>query len=441
MSIKSDYLAMTPGSKAWADRAKALLPDGVTADTRLFDPYGLYIKQAKGVNKVDVDGNEYLDFFGGHGALVLGHGHPQVTAAVIEAYERGIQYAACHPLEVLWAEKIVDAFPSIEIVRFTGSGTEATLLALRMARAFTGRSKILRIATHYHGWHDFCASGYNSNFDGTPAPGVLREIADNTLLVRPDDFEGLNDVFTKHGSDIAVFIAEPVGSHFGLTPVSDDFLVRAASLAHLSGALFILDEVISGFRVGDGGMQKLLGLKPDLTTLGKASAGGLPGGIVGGRAEVMAVLEKSSSKKVLHQGTFTGNPMTAAAALAAIKVIQTEPVSEHINRLGDLARQQLNALFLRRNLDWLAYGRFSAVHLWPGLSPNADTSSITAGTAPKVNPTMVAALRMGLILEGMDIGGRGSVFIGYQHTEAHVDTLVAAFDLVLNRLHDEGHLA
>jgi glutamate-1-semialdehyde 2,1-aminomutase len=442
MSILSDYKRKTAGSAHWAERARTVMPDGVTADTRVFDPHGLYICDAQGVNKTDVDGNVYLDFFGGHGALVLDHGHPRVNKAISEALGHGIQYAASHPLEVRWAERLVNAFPSIHKVRFTGSGTEATLLALRMARAFTGRSKILRIATHYHGWHDFSASGYNNHFDGQPAPGVLAEIAHNTLLIRPDDFVGLRAVFAQCGSEIATFIAEPVGSHFGVTPVSDDFLREGAALAREYGALFILDEVISGFRVGNHGMQGLLDIAPDLTCLAKASAGGIPGGVVGGRDEVMAVLGRGSDRKVLHQGTFTGNPITAAAAIAAIDTIIEDDVCEHINTLGQYARESMNDLFARKHLDWLAYGRFSGFHLMPGLSPlTADTGAITRAEVARPAAAMISAMRMGLILEGVDIGGRGSVFLSAQHDSGHVDQLVSTFDRVLDRLAEEDLLA
>ncbi|BFO02770.1 aminotransferase class III-fold pyridoxal phosphate-dependent enzyme [Pseudomonas guariconensis] len=442
MSILNDYKRKTEGSVFWAQRARSVMPDGVTADTRVFDPHGLFISDAQGVHKTDVDGNVYLDFFGGHGALVLGHGHPRVNAAIAEALSHGVQYAASHPLEVRWAERIVAAFPSIRKLRFTGSGTETTLLALRVARAFTGRRMILRIATHYHGWHDFSASGYNSHFDGQPAPGVLPEIAKNTLLIRPDDIEGMREVFAQHGSDIAAFIAEPVGSHFGVTPVSDSFLREGAELARQYGALFILDEVISGFRVGNHGMQALLDVQPDLTCLAKASAGGLPGGILGGREDVMGVLSRGSDRKVLHQGTFTGNPITAAAAIAAIDTILEDDVCAKINDLGQFAREAMNHLFARKGLNWLAYGRFSGFHLMPGLPPNTtDTGSITRAEVARPDVKMIAAMRMALILEGVDIGGRGSVFLSAQHEREHVEHLVTTFDRVLDRLADENLLS
>lgn len=439
--LLQDYLRLTPESAKWASRAQSVLPDGIATDTRLFQPYGLYITHAEGVFKTDVDGNRLLDFFGGHGALVLGHGHPRVMAAVVQAQRHGIQYAANHPLEVRWAERVVRHFESIEQVRFTGSGTEATLLAIRMARAFTGRSKIVRIATHYHGWHDFASSGYNANFDGAPAPGVLREIAENTILVLPNDKGGLSAAFERWGDSIAAVMAEPLGSHFGIVPTNDDFLLEVQSLARKYGAVFILDEVISGFRVSANGMQGLLGLSPDLTTLGKAAAGGQPGGIVGGRTDIMSVLRSDSPVKVLHQGTFTGNPVTAAAAIATIDEIAENDVCQRINSLGDYLRLKLNELFQARGTRWFAHGRFSSAHLCPLLEGQSQPDLSDPLRTPRFSPSTVAALRMSTILEGVDIGGRGSFFLSSQHTSEHIDCMISALSRALDRIEVEGLVA
>lgn len=437
--LDQDYKDTTKQSAAWSRRAHQVLPNGITVDTRYFSPYGLYIAHASGVHKTDVDGNRLLDFFGGHGALVLGHGHPKVNAAINQALSHGIQYAANHPLEVRWAERIVRHIPTAERVRFAGSGTEATLLAMRIARAFTGRAKIVRIATHYHGWHDFASSGYNGQFDGAPATGVLKEIAENTILVSPNDVEGLQAIFKNWGTQIAAVIAEPLGSHFGLVPTEDEFLKELQAVARNHGSLFILDEVISAFRVSPGGMQSQIGLEPDLTTLGKAAAGGMPGGAVCGRAEVMDVLDFDSPKKFLHQGTFTGNPLTAAAAIATIDEIVENEVCPYINNLGEVLRLQLNNLFKRTGTPWHAYGRYSQVHLHP-ISTEEQGKVINPTKLPRFPAKTLAALRMGLILEGVDVGGRGSMFISSQHTLAHVDELTAAMERVLLRLKSEDLL-
>lgn len=445
-SLVTQYLARTAGSRALAQRARRALPGGVTTDTRLFEPYGIYVERADGVYKWDVDGNRYLDFFGGHGALMLGHCHPKVVAAVHHAVSRGVQYAANHPWEVLWAEALLRHFPAAERVRFTGSGTEATLLAIRLARAYSGRPRILRIMSHYHGWHDFAASGYSAQFDGSPAPGVLAEIAANTLLVRPDDLSGLAELLCRFAGEIAAVLIEPLGSHFGHTPTSDGFVREVVREAGRLGILVIFDEVISAFRVGTGGMQEYLGLAPDLTCMAKVAAGGMPGGAVAGSAEVMSVLEthgKSghrNANKVLHQGTFTGNPVTAQAALATIETIAQENLCVRASTLGETARTSLNELFARRKAGWLAYGRFSGLNFLPTQGWRAAAlKSLQLADYWGRDPARLQMLRMALNIEGVDIGSRGTAFISGIHTSDDVHSLVQAFDRALDRL--DGRMA
>jgi glutamate-1-semialdehyde 2,1-aminomutase len=440
--IIADYIAMTVKSRELAGRAARVLPDGVSVDTRLFEPYGMYVGYAVGTRKWDVDGNEYRDFFGGHGAMMLGHSHPRVTRAIQNAAGRGIQFAANHPAEVEWAELIQKHIPTAERVRFTGSGTEATLLAIRLARAFTGRSKLVRVSSHYHGWHDFAVSGYNGFFDGRPAPGVLPEIASSTLLVAPDDPEDLRQVIAGHRADIAAILLEPLGSHFGVVPTGDTYLREAFALAKQSDIPVILDEVITAFRVGPAGMQGLLGIQPELTCMGKVAAGGMPGGIVCGSERIMAVLARSSHKKVLHQGTFTGNPVTASAAVATIDEVVSRNLCERASDLAQTARAQLNDLFERMNIRWLAYGRFSAFHILPEVpNPLSGRSQIEAlpweHFAARSVP-LLQKLRMALNLEGVDIGSRGTGFLSGVNQTEDVEYLVAAFERALVRMREEG---
>jgi glutamate-1-semialdehyde 2,1-aminomutase len=440
-----DYIAKTPASLRLAERAGRVLPDGVSTDTRLFDPYGIYVERAAGARKWDVDGNEYRDFFGGHGAMMLGHAHPRVTEAIQHAASRGVQFAASNRLEVQWAELIQKHIPTAERVRFTGSGTEATLLAIRIARAFTGRSKLIRVRTHYHGWHDFAVSGYNNHFDGSPAPGVLSEIARNTILVTPNDVDDLRRAIDIHRTDAAALLLEPLGSHFGIIPTTDTYLKAAAALAQENDIAVVLDEVISAFRVGPSGMQGLLGLRPDLTCMGKVAAGGLPGGIVCGSERLMAVLSRQASatrgahRKVLHQGTFTGNPVTAAAAIVTIDEVVTNSLAEHSTALGEITRTQLNQLFTRMGISWRAYGRFSGFHILPDApdsTPN-DIATLPWERYAARSAPLLQSLRMALILEGVDIGSRGTGFLSGIHQNDDVNCLLAAFERALLRLRRE----
>ena len=221
--VISAYRAATPGSAARALRAADMFPSGITHDSRYIEPYGLYIARAQGPRKWDVDGRCYVDYFGGHGALLLGHCHPEVMAAVHAQLDRGTHYGASHELEIDWAERVKALIPTAERVRFTSSGTEATLMAVRLARAFTEKPKLIRFNYHFHGWHDHMTSGHSSHFDGTPTTGVLDAVAGNVLLCDQNDEAALARLLEQHG-DIAAAIIEPTGANGGKLPIDPDFL-------------------------------------------------------------------------------------------------------------------------------------------------------------------------------------------------------------------------
>lgn len=439
MTILDDYLAKTNKSAALASQAAQVFVDGITTDTRSFEPYGIAIARGAGTRKWDVDGNEYRDFFGGHGSLILGHCHPKVTGAIQQAAARGVQFAANTPEEVAWAEAIRTHIPSAERVRFTGSGTEATLLAIRIARAFTGRAKILRVRSHYHGWHDFAVSGYASHHDGSPAPGILAEIARNTILVSPNDEVEVKAAIQAHSSELAAVILEPLGSHFGMIPTRNNYVVAASQAAQANNVPVILDEIITGFRLGLSGFQGLFDLKPDLTCLAKVAAGGLPGGIVCGSEDLMSVLSRAQAQnKVLHQGTFTGNPVTASAAVATIGEIATTAACATATANGAKTRARLDEAFRRVNVPWRAYGQYSSFHILPdapdGIDPSTLPVSIHSGRPVK----LLQSLRMAMILEGVDIASRGSGFLSAIHSEADIETLGKATERALLRMKAEG---
>lgn len=428
--IAQSYVARTQRSAAIAQDAAAVLAGGIVSDTRRFEPYGVYVDRAQGVYKWDVDGNRYLDFFGGHGANMLGHGHPVFVASATEALSRGVQFAANQPLEVELARLVLSYLPNAQRVRFTGSGTEATLLALRLARAYTGRKKIVRFASHYHGWHDQVASGYVAQFDGTPAPGILPEIAAQTLLLTPNDVPSLTRAAELHGPEIAAFIVEPAGTHFGMVPTPPSFLRAVESVARESGALFILDEVLSGFRAAMSGAQSVFGLKPDLTTLAKVLCGGMPGGAVAGRAEVMDILDfderrRGGRPKVLHQGTFTGNPVSMAAGLAVLKEIERIDGCARANELGAVMRSRLNDMAVSERLPFCWYGTFSMFHMLFGGINAADVEperALEVFLTP--NQQLANRFRMAMNVLGIDINTRCSGLLSALHTEGDIETFV-----------------
>lgn len=447
-AILEAYLAKTPASAALAERAKRVLPGGVVTDTRIFEPYGIYIERGSGARKWDVDGNAYLDLFGGHGANMLGHGDEVVSQVIAKTVREGTQYAANQPYEVQLAEEITRLVRSADRVRFTGSGTEATLLALRLARAFTGRRLIVRFSTHYHGWHDHAASGYADHFDGSAAPGVLNEVAEATILVPPGDVDALLAAAQDYGAEIAAFIIEPVGTHFGVVPLDPQFLGEVQRAAKACGALFILDEVLSGFRVDLGGAQGLYGLSPDLTTFAKALFGGLPGGAVVGRSDVLGLLDPDPARrggkaKVLHQGTFSGNPASTAAGLAMLNRIKALDGCRQANALGAKARGALNSLFEELEVPLTAYGQFSIFHLFI----HSDPQSRTPGFNPAhYRPSdylrrpqpLTNRLRMALNVLGVDVNTKLSGLFSAVHTDDDVSELVSAMRTALLWVRREG---
>lgn len=445
--ILSEYLERTPGSARLAERARKVLPSGITHDSRHMQPYGVFVRDAAGSHKQDVDGNDYIDYFGGHGALLLGHSHPEVTKAAQEAMAHGTQYGASHETEIAWAEAVVRMIPSAERVRFTSSGTEATLLALRLARAFTGRDRIVRFRGHFHGWHDHMTSGYLSHFDGAPTPGVLREVAEKTILVDPDDPAELESALQR--GDVAAVFIEPTGGSFGMIPVREEMLHEMRRLTAENGVLLIFDEVISGFRCSPGGAQQAYGVTPDLTTLAKIVAGGLPGGAVAGRQDVLDRLDfeataAAGQQKIMHPGTFNGNPVSAAAGVTALRIIESGDACERANRTAETLRREMNAVLARKGVGWAVYGTFSAFHIFMNpegrrIDPTAfDPLSLTWKELKTKPEGMANALHLALLNAGVDISGWPGGLTSAAHTEADVAATVEAFSQAIDRLRSEG---
>ena len=435
----------TPGSGRLAETARGLLPSGLAHDSRHFDPWPIYVSRAKGPVKWDVDGNRYVDYFGGHGALLLGHGHPAVLEAVHAQLDSGTHYGACHALELRWAGLIRQLVPSIERLRFTSSGTEATLMALRLARAFTGRTRLLRIRGHFHGWHDHMTSGYASHYDGTPTTGVLDDVAANVVLIDPNDVAGAEQAFAGH--DIAAAIFEPTGANFGRMPLRPDFVRRLRELATASGALLIFDEVVTGFRVSPGGAQTALDVTPDLTTLAKILAGGLPGGAVGGRKDILDLLDFGATKangreKINHPGTFNANPLSAAAGIATLEVIAAGDATQHANDYGAALRRGMNDVLEEEGVRWAVHGSYSGFHIFPadpGTRPHDfDAEAAIPSMMAKKPPALANRVRMGMLNHGVDITPALGGTISAMHGDEELAITVDAFRQTLRDLRDEG---
>ncbi len=449
--ILDEYRRRTPTSAKLYERARGLFPSGVTHDGRYLQPHPIYVERAEGSRKWDVDGNEYVDYFGGHGALLLGHNHPTVTAAVREQLEKGTHYGACHELELEWAELVQRLIPSAERVRFTSSGTEATLMAFRLARAATGKSKIIRFMTNFHGWQDHVAFGVGSHLDGTPTPGVLPEVAEGILLCPPNDIDVVQRLLAGH-DDVAAVIIEPTGASWGLIPTPESFLHDLREVSARHDVLLIFDEVISGFRCSPGGAQAVFGITPDLTTLAKIVAGGFPGGALAGRRDILEWLDHEASadagrEKVGHQGTFNANPISAAAGIAALRIVAETDACQRANDYAARLRDELRSLFRELNLDWCVYGTFSGFHVYT----NPEHESVTAeqiesgrfdfqklkdaSTSP-----LTKLIRLGMLIHGVDIMPWPGSPTSAVHSEEDLQRTVGAFRGTVELLKEDGEL-
>jgi glutamate-1-semialdehyde 2,1-aminomutase len=340
--------------------------------------------------------------------------------------------------------------PSAECVRFTSSGTEATLMALRLARAYTGRSKLLRFRGHVHGWHDHMTHGHHDHFDGSASTGVLSGIADNVVLCDPNDTECLVRIFEQH-KDIAAAILEPTGAHFGRMPIKKAFLETLRTLTKDAGTILIFDEVVTGFRCSPGGAQQVLGIMPDMTTLAKILAGGMPGGAVCGRRDILDLLDFKRTKakgieKIGHPGTFNANPVSAAAGIATLEILSTTDANAKANAYGETLRKRMNEVLLEEKVKMAVHGSFSGFHVYT----NPDKDDITPGQfdASAYITKMINAkkdgfansLRMGMLVNGVDVNSGPSGTISATHGDDEMNTTVDAFRSTIRALKREGAL-
>lgn len=328
-------------------RAQQVIPGGVNSPVRAFRAVGrapLFIREASGPTITDADGNSYIDYVGSWGPMILGHAHPVVIDAIREAAGRGTSYGAPTELEVELASEIISAFPSIERVRLTSSGTEAAMSAIRLARGFTGRDRIVKFDGCYHGHSDslLVKAGSGLATFGTPdSAGVPADLARHTIVVPYNDADALAKTFAEQNGKIACVIIEPVAGNMGCVPPGAGYLEAVREITFGHGALLIFDEVITGFRVAYGGAQELYGVKPDLTCLGKIIGGGLPVGAFGGRADVMDKLAPLGP--VYQAGTLSGNPLAVTAGLAILKLLRESNPYDELERLGSKLEQGLSA--------------------------------------------------------------------------------------------------
>ncbi|HDR13995.1 MAG TPA: glutamate-1-semialdehyde-2,1-aminomutase [Desulfobacteraceae bacterium] len=329
---------MVDSSRTLFERACTLIPGGVNSPVRAgksVDIIPPFISAAEGCRIRDVEGNDYIDYVGSWGPMILGHRHPEVIKAIHKQLDLGTSYGASTDLEIAMAQLIVDFVPSIEMVRMVNSGTEAAMSAIRLARGFTGRDKVVKFDGCYHGHSDglLVSAGSGLATLGIPgSPGVPADFAKHTLSLPYNDMDEVNTVFEAIGEDVAAVIVEPIAGNMGLVPPKTGFLEGLRDITLKHGSLLIFDEVISGFRAAPGGAQELYGVSPDITCLGKIIGGGLPVGAYGGSKKIMSRMAPEGD--IYQAGTLSGNPLAMAAGIATLKILKTPGLYDELERKG-----------------------------------------------------------------------------------------------------------
>lgn len=441
------YEERFPKSKALFDDAQGKLPRGVTHDAWFMRPFPLYIERSQGSQKWDADGNEYVDYIGGHGALLLGHGHPSLVDAVNKQIQNGAHFGACHALQLEWAGLIQKLIPSAERIEFTNSGTEANILAMRLARAFSGRQKVVRFRSHFAGFADHVMVGIVPPWNIPSSSGLLSFDVENTLVIPANDEAVLEEVLS--GQDVALVMVEAAGAFSGVIGITPAFYKAMRELTTKYGTLLHFDEIVTGFRYSPGGAQAAKKITPDLTSLGKILTGGMPGaGAIVGRAGVMDMLSFKDDdwnryKRVSHTGTFNGNPLCAAAGIATLKHIADGEPQKKANNMAETLRARMENAINERGVPGCVFGDFSVFHVYLGdcaLRDGCDRK-ICLNADKERPPGIGRLLAMNMALNGVHLPNRGyDGLVSAVHTESDIDLTARAFGKSLDALMEEDVL-
>ena len=433
----TEYASKTSRSRALHEEAVAVMPGGNSRTTTFFDPYPFYFQRGQGAHIWDVDGTERVDFNNNYTSLVLGHATPDVVKAVQAAAESGLSFPGPTEHEIRLAEMLVRRVPSVESLRFTNSGTEATMNAVRLARAFTGRPKLAKFEGAFHGTHDWVmvsVSGDTKAWGNRRRPkpvawsdGIPPAVLKHTVVLPWNDPEACEEILAKEASSIAAVIVDPFMCNAGLLPPIDGFLSKLREVTERHGILLILDEVIS-FRTAWGGAQERLGVRPDLTTFGKVIGGGLPVGAFGGRRDVMAYYDpRKGGARISQGGTFNANPVTMAAGVATLNALTPEAYTR-LDVLGDRLRGAVTRLLgnMRRRAQVSGVGSLFWLH-WTS-ETLTDYRSIKAKDVE-----MPLRVFMGMLNEGILVTPRGLGACSLAMGDEEVDRFVNALARVLSR--------
>ncbi len=438
-SIEQRFFELHSKSAEMHEEARSLFPDGVTHDARRQNPFQLYYTHAEGAAKYDVDGNRILDYFPGHGALILGHSRPEVVSAVQEQMARGTHFSGSTELEVQWGNWVRELIPSAEKVRFHSSGTEADMMAIRMARAYTGKTKVIKFEDHFHGWSDYLVAG-SDGIGGIPA-----ETLGTMIVLPPNDIETFERTL-QNNDDIAAVILEPTGAHMGLEPILPEFLHQLREVTERYGVVLIFDEVVTGFRISRGGAQEYFGIRPDLTTLAKILGGGLPGGAVTGKADIINMIEDrpgdadyNMNTRIAHNGTFNANPISAAAGIAALEIVANEPINDTANLRAAQIKDGLNDLMGRMEIPGCVSGIASLMFLKLGVDHECDREYCILShdqMAESMESERSRQLTLSLLNNGVQSGNR--FILTAAHTEDDIAHTIGAYEKAFDEIRGIG---
>ena len=416
-------------SKAIHEAARELLPGGVDSPVRAFKAVGgepVVIAYGSGAHLFDADGNDYIDYVGSWGPLILGHAHPSVVQILQKAATRGTSFGATTELEVELARLVCGMVPSIEQVRFVNSGTEATMSAIRLARAFTGRDKVLKFEGCYHGHSDGLLAKAGSGIATLGLPdsaGVPASFTAETLVAPFNDRAAVAEIFARHGGEIAALIVEPVPANMGLVPPADGFLQFLREMTQRAGALLIFDEVISGFRIASGGAQMYYGVLPDLTCLGKIIGGGLPVGAYGGRREIMQMVAPVGP--VYQAGTLSGNPMAMAAGIVTLRLLADDGGNAYraLDALGAQLADGLRAAAKAAEATVSITQLGSMMTVFFANSPPTDYASAKRANSERYGAFFRSMLDAGVYLPPSQFE---AMFVSLAHQQADIDRTIEA---------------
>jgi len=424
---EDDYRKRTPKALATTEMARKYMPGGDTRTAIWFWPYPIWVDKAEGYKLVDIDGNEYIDFHNCYTAMVLGHANPKVVKAIRDQAVKGIAYGALVPDVLRWAELMCQRVASVDKIRFANSGTEAVMMAIRVARGFTGKDKVITTEAGYHGSYDTVVYPPSAN-------GLPRSVLADSITVPYNNWEATEKAIVENKEDVAAFILEGMLGAAGQIPPKDDYLSFLREVTAANDVLLILDEVMC-FRIDYGGFQHIAGIEPDLTTFGKLIGGGLPVGAVGGREDIMklfapvsGIFSAPGERSVHHSGTFNANPLTAVAGIATLEQFTAEEIAR-INKLGEFLAEGIGKVFTKWNVKGqvTGWGSLQNVHF-------SQVPVVDGKTAQNANKDILHLLHLNLLKRGIFVPERGLFNISTPMTEKEIDTAVKAVDDSMSEL-------